>query len=394
MLDVESLTRSFAAWRERLRGGRGRLALDLLICAALLAFTLPAVRDPDVNGRITTLGTVLLPAVILPILLRHRTPLVAAATLAAGAVISGIPTFDQFRVGAAVPAAVLIAYSVGRRAALRAAVAGLTLVLAAMVVIGATDVVLRDADDGGGMLGLVIFTFPLCSGIWVAGRLVRSREHIAGQLAERSLQLERQREQTAAVAVEEERARLASDLDAVVRTRLRAMIDLAAGGGAPAPAVFARIESLGREALNEMRGLLGVLRSDDRGERSPRPTLAQLDALLAEARTGGSSVTLEVEGDREPLPTGLELAAYRTVQHALVAVAGTGERPVTVRLSYGSDAFEVEVRGAPADGGVAAAALMAARERVTAHGGTFSTDTPVWGQQVLRAWLPRAVTGV
>jgi len=390
---VKSLARSFAAWRERLRGGRGRLALDLLICAALLAFTLPAVRDPDVNGRITTLGTVLLPAVILPILLRHRTPLVAAAALAAGSVISGIPTFDQFRVAAAVPAAVLIAYSLGRRAALRAAVAGLTLILAGMVVIGATDVALR-GDDGGGVLGLVIFTFPLCSGIWVAGRLVRSREHIAGQLAERSLQLEHQREQTAALAVEEERARLASDLDAVVRTRLRAMIDLAAGGGASAPAVFARIESLGREALNEMRGLLGVLRSDDRGERSPRPTMAQLDALLAEARTGGSSVTLEVEGDREPLSTGLELAAYRTVQHALVAVAGTGERPVTVRLSYGSDAFEVEVRGAPADGGVAAAALMAARERVTAHGGTFSTDTPVWGQQVLRAWLPRAVTGV
>jgi signal transduction histidine kinase len=333
--------------------------------------------------------------VILPILLRRRDPFAAAVLLAVGCVVSGIPTFDQFRLGVAIPAAMLIVYSLATRSDRAPAVRGLALVLAGMIFIGFTDVVL---EDEGGPVGMVLFSFTLCIGVWIAGRVVRSREQMAEQLAEKSRLLERQREETAALAVEVERTRLASDLDAAARARVRELIELAAGaersiGTDPERArdTFGRIERIGRETLNELRGLLGVLRSDERGRRAPRPTLAELDTLLAEARAGGRLVDFEVEGQRRPLPSGVELAAYRAVQHALVAVRGEESEPATVQLRYLPAALDLEVRGFPIEGSGAVAAVAAARERVTAHGGTFSVHSAAPTRRVLRAHLPVVV---
>lgn len=137
-----------------------------------------------------------------------------------------------------------------------------------------------------------------------------------------------------------------------------------------------------------MRTLLGLLRTDDRGTRSPRPTLEQLDALLAEARAGGRVVDLEVEGDRRPLPAGLELGAYRTLQHALVAVTGTPQQPASVHLRYLPESLELQVEGSGVASNTAGAALMAARERVLALGGSFSADSPTPDRRILRALLP------
>ena len=329
---------------------------------------------------------------ILPVLLRRRAPLIAAALLAVGCVVSGIPTFDQFRLAAAVPAAMLILYSLATRAERAQAVGGLALVLAGMVFIGFTDVVL---EGNGGPARFVLFSFPLCIGVWIAGRVVRSRDQVAEQLAEKSRLLERQREESAALAVEIERTRLASDLDAAARARVRELIELATsaeqssnGDSERLRDTFGRIERIGRESLNELRGLLGVLRSDERGRRAPRPTLAELETLLAEARAGGRMVDFEVEGQRRPLPGGVELAAYRAVQHALVAVRGEAGEPATVQLRYLPAALDLEVRGFPIEGSGAAAALAAARERVTAHGGTFTSHSDTPARRVLRAHLP------
>jgi signal transduction histidine kinase len=151
---------------------------------------------------------------------------------------------------------------------------------------------------------------------------------------------------------------------------------------------FAQIELVGRDVLDRMRTLLGLLRAVDRGTRAPRPTLAQLDALLDEARAGGRIVDLEVEGDRRPLSAGIELAAYRTLQHALVAVAGTQDAPATIHLRYLPDRLELEVDGRQLSNGAATAALMAARERVLALGGSFSADSPAPQRRILRALLP------
>jgi signal transduction histidine kinase len=381
-------------------GARRRwLVIDVAICAALFAFSLPVTMQadaPDGAGAGTVLDSLLLPAVLLPVLLRRRNPFAAAALLAVGCVVSGIPTFEQFRLAAALPAGMLILYSVATRTARPQAVGGLAVVLAGMVFIGFTDVVL---EDNGGPVGFVFFSFPLCIGVWVAGRVVRSREQVAEELAEKSRLLERQREETAALAVEVERTRLASELDAATRARVRELIELAAraeqSNGTDSTRLrdtFARIEQIGRESLNELRGLLGVLRSDERG-KAPRPTLAELDTLLAEARAGGRLVDFAVEGERRPLPGGVELALYRAVQHALVAIRGDEHEPATVQLRYLPAAIDLEVRGVPIEGSGAVAALAAARERVTAHGGTFTSDSDVPSRRVMRAHLPAVIGG-
>src|SRR5262249_22195037 len=161
-----------------------------------------------------------------------------------------------------------------------------------------------------GVVSMLAFAVPLCVAVWGAGRLVWSREQVARRLTARSEELRRQREATAALAIEIDRVRLASDLDLAARSALQEMIALAsAGGGKPAEgrARFARIEALGRDSLDQMRALLGLLRSAAPGARAPRPTLEQLDALLADARAGGRLVDLRVEGEHRPLTAGVEL---------------------------------------------------------------------------------------
>jgi signal transduction histidine kinase len=361
----------------------------------MLGYALPATMDPSVNNpRATIAGSLLLPALLAPIPLRRRAPLAAAGALAIACVISGIPTFDQFRFIVAVPVALLVLLSLATGSPWPHAVAGLLVVLAGMAFVGATDAAL---DGIEGVARVVAFSFPLCIALWAAGRLVWSRERLAERLIERSEQLRRDREATAALAVEIDRDRLSSDLDLAARSRLQEMIALAAADGVDPVSGrqrFSRIESLGRESLDQMRTLLGLLRTVDRGARAPRPRLEQLDALLAEARAGGRVVDLEIEGEHRPLAAGVELAAYRVLQHALVAVGGVRDKPATVQVRYLPDELELEVRGLLPDGSGPRAALLAARERVSAVGGSFSAETPSPGRRVLRARLPTVPAGV
>jgi hypothetical protein len=173
--------------------------------------------------------------------------------------------------------------------------------------------------------------------------------------------------------VEIERGRLATDVDVVARGRLQEIASLATAGTI-APGTFRCIEGLGREALDEMRGLLGALRSADHRGEIVRPGLDQLAGLVYDARATGRRVAFAVEGERRTLVAGVELAAYRTVQHALVAV----DDAAAVTLRYGPAALEIEVSGRPVPGVGARAARAAARERVVTQGGSFreTADTP------------------
>lgn len=201
------------------------------------------------------------------------------------------------------------------------------------------------------------------------------------------------------MAVEVERLQLATDIDVEARARVNELVELAGrartalreepNGSRDA---FARIEQGGRDSLNQIRELLGVLRSDQR-DTSPRPTLAQIDDLLAQARAGGAVVELEVEGERRALPSGVELAAYRTIQHGLDALVNEGTPPARVRLRYMADALELEVHGTVAAGRASEAALAAARERVDAHGGSFTATNVDASGHVLWARLPLPATG-
>jgi signal transduction histidine kinase len=369
--------------------GERRRWLDPALAAALTAFGLLITFDPG-NGDGTVVDSLVIATVTIPVAWRSRAPLAAAAALAVGTVVSGIPTFDQTRCGVAIPAALLILFSLASRREIAEALGGLAVVLAGMVFLIFTD---SELDAGA------LFILPLCAGVWAAGRLVRSRSRIAAELEERSRRLVETREETARMAVDVERLRLATDIDVAARARVSELVELADHARTAlqddpegSREAFARIERDGRDSLNQMRELLGVLRSDER-DTSPRPTLAQIEDLLAQARAGGTVVELEVEGERRPLPSGVELAAYRTIQHGLEALGHDDGSPARVRLRYLPDALELEVRGTVADGSASEAALAAARERVDAHGGSFTTTAADAGGRVLWARLPLLATG-
>jgi signal transduction histidine kinase len=369
--------------------------VDVGLCLAILAISLPPTLsgDPEI-GADTWVDTLLLPTLLVAVPLRRRSPVLAAAAFAMACFVSAIPTFDQLRIPAVVPVGLLVAFALGRESRTRAGLAGLGLVLVGLAIDGATERVVA------GPLPMLGFGGVLSVAAWGAGRLIRSSDRLAAELEATTVALEQRREATAGLAVELERARLATELDAAARRRVREIVDLAAPAGPPASddeermrERFARIERTGREALNEMRELLGVLRGDERARRTPGPTLEELDALLDDARRGGRMVELEVEGDRSLLPTGVELAAYRTVQHALGALRGSEGEPVAVALRYRPDALELEVRGAPLEGAGADAALAAARERVRAQGGSFYATAGAPARRVLTARLPLVPAG-
>src|SRR4051794_25303211 len=228
----------------------------------------------------------------------------AAAVYPVGVVVSGLPSLDRLRCGIAIPARVLIVFMVGARHDRRTALAGLALVLAGFVVLLFTDPLL---DLGA------VFILPLGAGMWWTGRLVRSRERVAAELAERSRRLEEMRGESARLAVAVDRAAIAADLDAAAREPLRTIVALADAGPGQAPAraqaTFGDIERQGRASLDELRQMLGKLRGDAL-DTAPQPALADLEALVA----------VESSGEPRVLPAGTELAGYRMVQHAVSAL--------------------------------------------------------------------------
>jgi signal transduction histidine kinase len=361
-----------------------RLWPDLLPVIVLTLAGIGMTQDPA-SGDGTFWDTVTVPLVTVPVFWWRRAPFAAAIAISIGMVLSGIPTFDQIRCGFALPGAFLILFSLGSRDELKRGLLGLGAVEAGIVFLMFTD---NQLDIGAA------FLLPLAAGIWGAGRLFQSRARAASELAARTRDLEQTREESAQLAADVERAKVAADLDVAARDRVRAVVDMAREAET-APAgdsheAFERIEREGRESLNQMRELLGVLRSDER-DTSPRPTLAELETLLERARAGGRSVELQVEGNRRPLPSGVELAAYRVVQHALEALGvGSGE-PATVGLRYGDSDLEIELRGATPSGDGAESALDAARERATAQGGRFSATPAGGGRILVRAELPVAL---
>lgn len=367
---------------------RGAPAVDLAVGVLLTAFGLALAAVIDTDGGV--LKVLAMPLVTVPVIWRRREPLNASVVVAAGVALSALPTLEQVRCGVAIPAMLLVLYALGRRADRRAALGGLFVTLGAFGVLSVTD---PNLDAGA----LVLFV-PLHVGVWASGRLVASRAQTAAALQARSGELEQQRAQTAQLAVEVERTRLTSELDGAVRERIGEIVELAERGERETAAdpdaakrSFGRIESAGRASLDEMRGLLGALRSDKHAARVPRPTLAELDALLAAARAGGHVVDLEVAGERRPLPDGVEIAAYRIVEHALAATDADRDRRSSIRLRYDADALEIEV-----DVGYEQAAtvedrpIAAARQQAAARGGSFAIRAAGLGRATLCARLPLA----
>ena len=157
---------------------------------------------------------------------------------------------------------------------------------------------------------------------------------------------------------------------------------------------FEAIGQTARDALDEMRRLLGVLRedADGRSERAPQPGLAQLDELVDTARAAGTTVRLTLSGDVAPLPPGIDLCAYRIVQEALTnARRHAPGADVDVDVEYGSGALRLRVRDdgpGPADARPEGHGLLGMEERAVIAGGTLSVGRADGGGFEVRAELP------
>jgi signal transduction histidine kinase len=238
-----------------------------------------------------------------------------------------------------------------------------------------------------------------------AGVVVRNRERIFADTEHRAEAAEADRLAAAERAVASERRRIAREMHDVVAHSMSVISVQAAAGREivhadpdKAAEVFARIETVGRESLAELRRMLGALRDTGDGDPSlsPQPGIAELPGAVAQSSASGVATDLVIEGRQRALPPGIELAVYRVVQEALTNVRRHAGRSASaaVRLAYGAGAVTVEVsddgRGAATSpsGSGSGHGLIGMRERVEIYGGSFSSGTRPGGGFVVRAVLP------
>ncbi len=255
-------------------------------------------------------------------------------------------------------------------------------------------------------MGLMTTPFILC---WAWGRLTRVRRAYLVELEDRAARLERERDAQAKVAVAAERARIARELHDVVAHNVSVMIVQADGAAyvldnspQQAKEALGTIASTGRQALVEMRRLLGVLRtSDTKGEEYvPQPGVEELPELLDQVRTAGLQVDFATSGDPRELPRGVELTVYRIVQEALTNVRKHGGPDVHARVAVDFGERELAVlieddgRGSTdeqlAAGGTDGQGhgLIGMRERVGMVSGSLDVGPRPGGGFRIRAVLP------
>jgi signal transduction histidine kinase len=317
---------------------------------------------------------------------RRRAPLLAAAL-----VFAALTVMEQLKgpvntslVGPFISAFV-VSYSIGANLEGRRLKVGTAWLVVLVTVMALLD---PTSDDGLNLIWgwLVIVAAPV-----LAGRLLRERARLARAL--RAEARDDGGEQWAELAVAEERERIAADLHDVVARALDRMVAEADGADrlvatepARAALAFGAVEQTGRDALAEIRRLLGVLRrEDDELALAPQPTLAHVADLVRRARATGLPVDLRVEGEPAPLSAGADLTAYRVVQEALSGAVREGAAArASVVVRYGEAAVDLEV----VDDGAARPAPMGIQERVALYGGELRTASSRTGGHALRARLP------
>jgi signal transduction histidine kinase len=188
---------------------------------------------------------------------------------------------------------------------------------------------------------------------WIVAESVRNRRARWAELQARAERLEREREEQARRAVAEERLRIARELHDVVAHSMSVIAVQSAVGGhvmdtqpEEARHALAAIEATSRSALTEMRRLLGILRQDGdpTGSLAPAPGLADLTPLVAQVGEAGLQVWVQVEGERGPVPPGVDLSAYRIIQEALTnAIKHAATATASVKVSYEKGAVAVEI---------------------------------------------------
>ncbi|GAA4685680.1 sensor histidine kinase [Nocardioides nanhaiensis] len=375
--------------RPRRLSSRQLVWLDRTLATGLL---LPLLLYPAAGLALVALPLSL--AQLVPLYWRRTQPvtvfLLVTAASVTQAVLLDAPLYSQV----AFPVAV---YSVARFASAAWGVAAVTTgVIGAGV--AALDWVRAYGTFTLGDLSAYFLTITvIVVAAWALGTLGRTRLAYVEALIERSDQVQREAAQQVSLAASAERARIAREMHDVVAHGLTTIVVQADGAryaAAQRPEVAVQalgdIGETGREALTQMRRLLGVLRDDDSPATAPQPRLGDLVDLV-----GGADVESELLGLDSPVADGVALTAYRVVQESLSNVrkhAGPGAA-ARVRVEVAGDAVVVEVlddgRGAAADSDGQGLGLLGMHERVAAHDGELHAGPRPGGGFAVRARIPR-----
>ncbi|TWH75173.1 signal transduction histidine kinase [Modestobacter roseus] len=387
-MDSTALER-LAAWLRR-----HPFAVDSVLAA--LFFSVTTLLG---SGYASDVGVVLSFLLSVPLAWRRRAPVPAAAVVVVLCLAQLVLTSDLLPADAA---ALVTVHSLAAYAPRWASRAGLVAGL-----VGAALAALTYYQGPYDPASLLIIAGSIGVSVvaaWALGDLRRARVLRIAGLEERARLLEMEHQQEMRLAAQAERARIAREMHDVVAHSLSVVIAQADGGryagqADPAAATEAleQISATGRQALTDMRTLLGVLREGDGQEFAPQPDVAAIDHLVADVGASGLDVDLLVEGSPQPMPTGAQLAAYRIVQESLTNVlkhAGPAGK-AWVRLHWRPDSLELSVLD---DGRGAAAAiavsdgqgqgLLGMRERAELHGGRLTAGPRHGGGFGVHAVLP------
>lgn len=385
-----------------LRPGRWRpRPLDVLVVLALLVLSLEPLREPTGCGCESTppWGVVLVVVQGVVLLWRRRAPFVTGLTAGVLAAAQGVSALPE----PVLPFAALVGlYSVAALCDRVRARVG-----AGLAAVGIAVALLLD-PAGPPDLQDVTFLYLVFATAWLLGDGARHRREQLEGLRERSAALEAFRVARERQAVAKERASIARELHDVIAHSVGLMVVQAESGAvlagrdpSRAEPAFDAVARTGREALVELRQLLGVLHEQPDGEadgapdRSPAPTLAALPELAADVTTAGLRVELDVRGEPRTLPPAVDLSAYRIAQEALTNVlrhAGASRARVVVDWSA------TEVRVSVTDDGRRRApavprqgrGLVGMRERASVVGGQLHAGPRPGGGWEVLASLPVA----
>jgi signal transduction histidine kinase len=373
--------------------GRGIWALSPEALDAVLA---AALSGAILGEGVAATGSInpLLLLMTLPLIWRRSYPLLVFGMVLLGAVLA---VTDAQYVGFF--CIIVSAYSVGAHSRYRALSLSVFLATAIGIDVVYGGALPRFADALGPFIVLIPF--------WLIGMAMRARLLRAEASEDRAARLEREQEQATQLALAEERSRIARELHDVVAHSVSVMLVQAGAARqvlstSPEEAreALLAVEAGGREAMTELRNLLGLLAPAD-GEDidlSPQPGIGQLDALIQRVRDAGLPVELRVEGTPVPLPVGLDLTAYRIVQEALTnAIKYSGLARTEVILDYREKELKLEILddGPPAGKPPASGSkpdsgrgLVGMRERVAVYGGRLEAGSRLERGYAVRAWLP------
>jgi signal transduction histidine kinase len=365
---------------------------SLLFAGALLELVLSGISSPLGADAIAAAATTA------PLAWRSAAPVIVVAVTTGGLALGTLLGFPSGDLLVPYLAPLVALYSVALHCS------GPKLLAAVAIGLGAYAVTVA-ASPSGGLSDMAYVAAGMLAAVAV-GLAVRRMGLESDSLAARATELERDRDEAARAAIAGERARIARELHDVIGHSISVMgIQAGAVRRVLAPEherereALLAVERVGRDAVTEMRRLLGFLRPTDGLEPGdgPAPTLARLDDLVGEMRLAGLDVDLVVEGDLDDLSLGRALAAFRIIQEALTnALKHAPGSPVTAVLRRTPEALVIEITNPagdappppPSSGG--GYGLVGMRERVALYGGTLEAGpTPARGYEVV-ARLPTA----